>query len=336
MRCLALIIALVVSAAAQSGNEGSIEGTVADPSGAVLVGAPITARNLETSATFKCASNEHGVFRFLIVPVGRYGITAEHPGFTSFVRQDIRVTVGGKVNLPIVLYVGRRYHGLAVQVNKRLSHDFQFIAAYTLSKVIDDNPTHGALNPGPGDLGLLSDSLAVRLDRGAGDYDQRHRFVLSGIWDLNYANHLPQPGRAILTGWQVGGILTVDSGQPYSGVVNFDLNNDGNAATDRTPGLARNTVFLPTTISVDPRLTRKVRFNERAVLQVSWDAFNVFNRTNISGVRTTQFSRSTSVAACGVAGAPCLVPQNAGAAAFRTPISALDPRIVQLSAKLLF
>jgi hypothetical protein len=228
------------------------------------------------------------------------------------------------------------YHGLAVQANKRFSHNFQFQGSYTLSKVIDDNPTLGGVNPGPGDLQLLSDSLDPGLDRGPGMYDQRHRFVASGVWELHYADRFSKPARALLSGWQISGILTVDSGQPYSGFVNFDLNNDGNAATDRTPGLSRNTFYLPSTVSFDPRVTRKLALNERVRLQVSWEAFNVFNRVNISGVRTTQFARSTSAATCGIAGTPCLVPQNTGAAAFGSPTSTLDPRIMQFSAKLIF
>jgi hypothetical protein len=228
------------------------------------------------------------------------------------------------------------YHGLAVQANKRFSRNFQFLASYTFSKVIDDNPTLGTVNPGPGDAQLLSNSLDPGLDRGPGMYDQRHRFVASGVWELQYADRLSKPARVLLSGWEISGILTVDSGQPYSGLVNFDLNNDGNAATDRTPGFSRNTFYLPATVSFDPRVTRRVALSEHVRLQVSWDAFNVFNRSNISFARTTQFARSTSAATCGVAGIPCLVPQNTGAAAFGSPTTALDPRIMQFSAKVSF
>jgi len=118
--------------------------------------------------------------------------------------------------------------------------------------------------------------------------------------------------------------------------VNFDLNNDGNSATDRTPGLGRNTFYLPRTVSLEPRVTRNVHLTERARLQFIWEAFNVFNHANISGVRTTQFSRSTSAAVCGIAGTPCLVPQDIGATAFGTPTATSGPRIMQLALKLLF
>jgi len=227
------------------------------------------------------------------------------------------------------------YHGLAVQANKRFSHNFQFLAAYTFGKVIDDNPNQYVASPNA-DAAMVADPSNPRADRGAGSNDQRHRFVLSGVWDLNYANHLPAPARAIVRGWQFSEILTAQSGQPYSGLVSFDLNNDGNSSNDRTPRLGRNTFYLPSTVSFDPRVTRNVQLTERAKLQFIWEAFNVFNRGNITGVRTTQFSRSTSPTICGIAGVPCLVPQNKGLSAFGVPTATSGPRIMQLSAKLVF
>jgi outer membrane receptor protein involved in Fe transport len=224
------------------------------------------------------------------------------------------------------------YHALAAQLNKRFSHNFQLQASYTLSKALDDNSNITPLNPGPGDGQLLSDSSNPGLDRGPSPSDRLHRFVLNGIWELNYAGRLPTLARTILSDWELSGILTAQSGNAYSGMVNFDLNNDGNAATDRTPGLGRNTFRLPASATLDPRLTRNMRFTDRVRLQFIWEAFNVFNRANISGVRTTQFSRSTSAAACGVAGTPCLVPQTN----FSTPSATLGPRIMQFALKLLF
>ncbi len=224
------------------------------------------------------------------------------------------------------------YHGLAVQLNKRFSHSFQLLVTYTLSKVIDDVPDPAALTPGAGDIRLLSDASNPRLDRAPSVNDERHRFVLSGLWQLNYAHSLPAPAKAILGGWEFSGILAAQSGRPYSGLANFDLNNDGNAATDRTPGLGRDTFRLPASVTLDPRLTRNLRFTERVRLQFIWEAFNVFNRANISGVRTTQFSRSTSATACGIAGTPCLVQQSN----FGTPTATSGPRIMQFALKLLF
>ncbi len=183
---------------------------------------------------------------------------------------------------------------------------------------------------------MLSDAFTPRSDRGPGDNDQRHRFVLSGTWQLNYARHLPRAARAMLQGWEISGIFVAQSGRPYSPMVNFDLNNDGNAATDRTPGSGRNSFYTPAMVSLDPRLTRNINFGERARLQVIWEAFNVFNRANIIGARGTQFARSTSAAACGIAGTPCLVAQNTGLSAFGVPNASTGPRIMQFAIKLTF
>jgi hypothetical protein len=231
------------------------------------------------------------------------------------------------------------YHGLVVQVTKRFSRHYGFLGSYTLSKVIDDNPNVFAVRPNPGNALFLSDPSNPRADRGPGANDQRHRFVLRGIWELDYANHRPALARAVLDGWQVSGILTAQTGQPYSGLVGFDLNNDGNFATDRVPGLGRDTFYLPATISFDPRLTRTVRLGERVQLRLIWEAFNAFNHANITAARTTDFARVTSPLVCGIAGVPCLVPQNAenaGLGAFGTPMASAGPRIMQLAARLVF
>jgi hypothetical protein len=228
------------------------------------------------------------------------------------------------------------YHGFVVQATKRFSHNFQFLGSYTIGRAIDDNPNQYVANPGATEGFLISDPSAPQGDRGPGSNDQRHRFVLSGVWELNYANRLPGVARALLAGWQFSGILTAQSGQPYSGMVSFDLNNDRNALSDRTPGLGRNTFSAPATVSLDPRLARTIRLTEHASVQLIGEAFNVFNRGNVTVVRNTQFAHSISPAACGIAGASCLVPQDAGLTAFGTPTATSGPRILQLAVKILF
>jgi hypothetical protein len=227
------------------------------------------------------------------------------------------------------------YHALAVQVNKRVSHHFEFQASYTLSKTIDDNPEPIAVDPGPSDNLLLSDASNPRADRGSGVNDQRHRFVLSGIWQVGQARSHARVPRMLLGGWELSGIFTAQTGLPYSGLVSFDLNNDGNN-NDRTPGLGRNTFHLPRSISLDPRVTKNLAITENVRLQFIAEAFNVFNHGNVVAVRTTQFGVSNSTAVCGIVGTPCLVPQNTGASAFGVPTASLGPRILQLSLKLLF
>ncbi len=229
------------------------------------------------------------------------------------------------------------YHGLVAQVKKRFSQNLEFQASYTLGKVLDDRPDPLIFNPGDrAEASLLSDPSNPRADRSPGALDARHRIVASGVWELDYAKRLHGLAKAILGGWIFSGIVSVQSGLPYSGLVNFDLNNDGNPFSDRTPGQSRNTFRLPTTVSLDPRITRNVSIKEGIQLQFIWEAFNVFNQSNVTGVRTTQYSRSISIAVCGIAGTPCLVPQDSATTAFGISNETLGPRIMQLAVKLVF
>jgi len=225
------------------------------------------------------------------------------------------------------------YHGVTFQVTKRFSHNYQFMAAYTVGKVIDDKPDATAVVPfGSDDAKIVQNMLETRDDRGPGDNDQRQRFVLNAIWDLNYANSLPPWGKHLLGGWELSFIFTGQSGQPYSGGVGTDLNTDGNSRSDRTPGQGRNAFRLPSTYSLDPRITKTIRVGERWKLQLFGEAFNLFNRANVGNVILTQYTRSTSAATCGVGVPECLAP----ATTFQRPAATLGPRILQISAKVSF
>jgi outer membrane receptor protein involved in Fe transport len=222
------------------------------------------------------------------------------------------------------------YHGLAIQLNKRFSQNFQALASYTLSKVIDNNPNVYALNPGPEATGLVQDPTDPSSDRGPSSNDQRHRFATGLVWSLNYGNGLSKVGREILRGWELSGIVTAQSGRPYSGLLYFDLNNDGVLGTDRTPALGRNTFYTPATVSLDPRLTRNIGIGERAKLQIIVEGFNILNHANIIGVNDNQYA----VLDCG--SSRCLVLQNQGSSAFGTPLSSSGARVMQLAVKATF
>jgi hypothetical protein len=228
------------------------------------------------------------------------------------------------------------YHALLLSLERRFSGGFQVSAAYTFSKTIDDNPEPVAVNPGPTDGLLLSDATNPRADRSSGVNDQRHRLVLSGLWQIRPPHSSSRAARAFLAGWELSGIFTAQTGLPYSAMVSSDLNNDGNSSNDRTPGVGRNTFFLPRSISLDPRVTKNIPLGEKARLQVFVEGFNVLNHGNVSAVRTTQFAVSNSLPVCGIAGTPCLTPQNIGLNAFGLPIATSGPRILQLAAQLVF
>lgn len=227
------------------------------------------------------------------------------------------------------------YHGLALQANKRFSHNFQLLLSYTFSKAIDDTPDATsvvAFSTGD-DAKQVQDPFNLRDDRGISYTDITHRFVTSGIWELAYARNLGNGvARAILDGWSLSGILTAQSAPAYSALVGVDINNDTNRVTDRVPGIGRNTFRGFNFVSLDPRVTRDIRLGERAKLQLIFEAFNVLNRANFRTISLSGSAPSLNATQFSGPAAGPLTPR----ADFGTPRETFDPRIIQLAAKFLF
>jgi outer membrane receptor protein involved in Fe transport len=220
------------------------------------------------------------------------------------------------------------YHGLTVQVNKRFSQSFQMMAAYTFSRGIDDVPDATSVVIGADDSKIVQNTLNNRDDRGLASADVRNRFVLSGVWDLSgYTKGIGNPVvRAALTGWSFAAIFTAEDGRPYSARVGSDINNDGNSATDRVPAVGRNTFTSPGFVSFDPRVTREIRFYERARLQLIVEAFNAFNRVNFDRIQNVMFNTTGTFPNQKLTVAP----------GFGTATTSLNPRNIQLAAKIVF
>jgi hypothetical protein len=208
------------------------------------------------------------------------------------------------------------FHGFTVEAHRRFSGGLQARAAYTLGKVTDTAPDATAVVPGTDDAKFASNPADFDTDRAPGNNDQRHRLVLSGVYTTDVEKHGKLAG-----GWTFAAILTAGSGQPYSAYVSNDINNDQNARNDIAPGTTRNQYRLPSQLSFDPRVARDLPVG-RAKLQLIWEAFNLFNRDNISGVRNTLYN---------VAGTTLTTLTN-----FQQPTLSSGPRIMQVAAKLRF
>ena len=95
------------------------------------------------------------------------------------------------------------YNSLQASLEKRMSHGLQFQVAYTWSKSFDQASSFEAiLNP-----------LDPRRSRSLSQFDARHRFVLSYVWDLPTPKYSGFTGK-IANGWDLSGIVTVQSGFP--------------------------------------------------------------------------------------------------------------------------
>ena len=186
------------------------------------------------------------------------------------------------------------YHGFVFQAKQRFSKGFQMQASLTISKAIDDDQSsitfstfNQPLNP-----------FDVRGDRSLSDFDQRKRFSMSGYWILPFGGIESRPVRAILNGFQLSGILNLADGRPYSGGINGNPGPSfvqsggilGVGGSNRVPFVGRNTFTSPGFASVDVRLARAFRLSERMKLELIWEAFNLLNRTNVTGLNTLQYN----------------------------------------------
>ncbi|MEW6730479.1 MAG: TonB-dependent receptor [Acidobacteriota bacterium] len=165
------------------------------------------------------------------------------------------------------------YHSLTATLAQRFTDQFNILAHYTLSKTIDNFidivPT----------IQEAQDPLNIANERGLSLQDVRHRFVFSGIWDLNYAR------LSFLRGFQISTILNVESGKPFNLLAGTDLNmSSDNPPGDRPAGIGRNAGITPGFANLDLRLTRTVTIKERFSLQGIFEVFNLFNRVNISEI----------------------------------------------------
>ena len=103
------------------------------------------------------------------------------------------------------------YNALLVQFNRRLAKGLQLIASYTYSKSIDENSLNSQGT-------ILQNSLDLAANRGLSDFDARHRFVVSGFYEL------PFHSNRLTSGWEIGTIVQAQTGNPLnvtSGISNF-------------------------------------------------------------------------------------------------------------------
>src|ERR1043166_4553609 len=88
---VSLLWLLSISSVFGQTDRGTITGTVADPTNAVIPGANVTATNTQTTLKYETVSTETGNYTLTQLPGGTYELTVELPGFKKSVRQGITV-----------------------------------------------------------------------------------------------------------------------------------------------------------------------------------------------------------------------------------------------------
>ncbi|HEX6648932.1 MAG TPA: TonB-dependent receptor, partial [Pyrinomonadaceae bacterium] len=189
-----------------------------------------------------------------------------------------------------------RYNALAVELKRRFTRGFQFIAAYTLSDTNDNRPDQTMVVVGADDAKGLQNNLDINADWGRSDLDIRHRLVFSPVYEIGTVQENNAFARHLLSNWTFSGIVTLQSGFAYSALISGDANRDGNPSTDRVPGFRRNHITTPSIYIVDARVTKEFKFAEKYSVSFLAEAFNLFNRSNIATVNTGRYGIASSSA----------------------------------------
>ncbi len=115
------------------------------------------------------------------------------------------------------------YNSLEATLKKDISHGSQFLAAYTFSKSIDDaGDSLGAAIAGTFGLPITGQVVYnnqnnVAAQRGLSGFDRTHRFVISGTWNVPGPDHAKGASVRLLgNGWSTSGVVTLQSGLPFS------------------------------------------------------------------------------------------------------------------------
>lgn len=209
------------------------------------------------------------------------------------------------------------YNGLWATFNKHISHGLQFLASYTFAKSIDNNSLNSQTT-------ILQNSFDIRNNRGLSDFDVRHRFVISGFYEL------PFKSRRALSGWQFGivnqmqtanplnvitamasftgttglGALRPDilgpvsaTGRPAQWFSNpaafgfpctgFLASGNPNPTTCHFGDIGRNAMVGPGFLNTDFSIVKNTKLTERLNLQIRAEAFDTFNHANFGNPSLT-------------------------------------------------
>ena len=214
-------------------------------------------------------------------------------------------------------------------LKRNLSRGLQTQASYTWSKSIDTGSSISSVAAGTGYESAFSVAtpLLPELARGLSNYDVRHNFVGSVVFEIPYSKALTGLMRKLAEGWQISGIYRAQSGFPFTVALNGDragskadttgsglgqppdrimspacatLTNSGNVnhyvktecfafpADGVLGNLGRNSLISPGQATLDLVLVKAQRLG-RATAQLRVEMFNALNRANFATPATTIF-----------------------------------------------
>lgn len=238
-----------------------------------------------------------------------------------------------------------KYHALVLQANRRLTNGLQFQTNYTLSRAQDNGQSSVTFTTN----NLPFNAFDQANEDGLSAFDRRHKFVASLVYNTDFQNFKDGVAGAIFNDWTIAPILNAFSGarvtQTISGTINpaaygFTGNAaqitalcgaggnpaatpscttpgggaNGSGGSTRFAGLPRNSFKQPKIWYLDLRLSRRFGITESTKLEILGEAFNLFNRTQVTNVTNTfyNYASATTTPACPGGLTQCLIFNESG------------------------
>jgi hypothetical protein len=224
----------------------------------------------------------------------------------------------GQVNLTLT-NGSANYNSLQATLEKRFSHGFQTLAAYTYSKCQDNIYTN--VRPDPG----YAASYAVC------DYNLKHNLAISGVYELPVGRgrlvgkNMNQALDAVVGGWEFAGVLSARTGLPFTPVLSSDVANTGAttetpnrigsgklanptatkwfdptafvapAANTYSPYFTRNILSADGLTDLDATVKKNILFAKERGVELRFECFNVANHPTFAAPNATIGSSSAGI-----------------------------------------
>jgi len=202
------------------------------------------------------------------------------------------------------------YQALQVDVNHRFSNGLALRGVYTFSKTIDDGDSLNSTTSG-GEPALASNPFDLRADRGLANFDVRNIAIISAVYNLPFGRG------AVLGGWSVNSIVTLQGGFPFTPQLSYNPSDNGDTRNPVRPfvnpaftgpvilgspnkwfnpaaflappnnsgfygNLGRDTLAGPGLATWDLSALKRIHLSDRWTLQFRSEFFNVLNRANFN------------------------------------------------------
>jgi hypothetical protein len=215
------------------------------------------------------------------------------------------------------------WDGLLINFSKRPTHHIGFGLSYTWSKGIDNGPN-------PSFVLIPQDSCCLNRERAVSSDHVAQRFV--GNATLTGPTHM----NPIVNGWELSTIVSVEGPHYFTKFAGFDANGDIFGNNDRVGIEPRNTFKGDSYQSVDLRLSRTFKLNERVHLQALAEAFNIMNTLNVRFFNTAYGAAdfcplAVNPLASGCPATPTGFREGSPNPSYGTPRAIFNPRQIQLA-----